>query len=713
MSRSMKKTSVHATVRGGSKREKNFRQGGRTLLAHCGQAFAAACLGFLLASPDPGWAQDSTPDGFEDLYEAIRKVALSKDVNGLGYNQAMRDQGNNDAQIFSKPRANAIERKTIAAYFWGITLVEMARTQDLILWQYTLAPNDLYTPSGINEGDSVVNPNVDVLYVQGFIDFQDPSLSESSRALVLTIPDTDPEDSGRGVFNVMQVLDAYTQVVGSYGTRGSPDEIDRGDDVTICLLPENIPTNKGADVLLSGPDYNDGIPVEFQDSIVAECKISTNQVWLIGRVAVDSQTQQSDSDYLTLRAEANSEFLNELSVENALNNFSYHYALTPLQDYPDLTPTKRDDPKEGSREAPDFDANNPLNHDFFNQDSANPNVAASASDVEEHPDAAPFWSSQDFFQYVGKSIVQNGVPGGDALLLSGFEDIGLSAENGYVAPDESTQSEMNQALVKAANFLGWIKDGNLPAPPEWAGNWNTSTDLGYYERTSSGWIKAAILAAVGLGANLGEDGVYPLMNEEWDEEGTVTSLNGANNYQLILDPRNDSESGVPPVMLDSTGQFPMGYWAVTVYDSDFRIVESSEEHPFYGGQVYSLGSTQLEVLRGENPVTSSAVTFYLQHNPPDDESKLRYWLPVPEDDFNVVLRVYAPDMNHFPIPYADGPQDAQGEVWPGVDEHGDLPPGFVVYAPPDLVSVPEPAHQGVYVLAVLGTLAAFRRVQQA
>ena len=710
----MLETSVNATVRGGFERERDFMQGFRTLLARCGPAFATACLGFLVAFPNPGWAQDT----YEDLCQNIWKAAaFSPERNGLGYNN---QPGIEDSDKITRPFfTSSIEQQTIAAYFWGIPLVEMRRTQQLILWLYDLEPNQLYTPKVLNEGDSVVNPNVDVLYIQGFIDFADPSLSEA--ALVLTIPDTDPEDSGRGVFNLMQVLDAYTQVVGSYGTRGLPDEIDRGEEVKICLLPEDIPTNMGADVLLYGPDYEDGIPIEFQDSIVAKCKVETNQAWLLGRVAVDGQTQtdKSGSDYLEKLEKDGSDFSKQLSIDNVWENFSYHYALTPLQDYMKISENPDEYfhtlTEQDLRKNDDFDPNIALNHDFFNQPrpeddpTFEPNVAASASDVEGHPDTAPFWSSQDFFRYLGESIEQNPVQSGDVTLLAGFHDIGLSVE-GYEAPDESTRTEMNEALVKAANFLGWIKDGNLPPPPPEAGFWSISTDVGLYDRTPDGWFTAAIVAAVGLGANIGEDGVYPLKDKTTDQ---LTPLNGANNYELKLDPENDFESGIPPVMLDPTGKFPLGYWAVTVYDSDLRIVEppATNINKFYGGNVYSLGSMQLEVLRGENPVTfpSSPVTFYLQHEEPHDRAKWPYWLPVPDDDFKLVLRIYAPDMDHFPIPYAKSLQADQGQVWPGVAEMD----GFIVYAPPDLDLVPEPASTGIFAIGVLGLLAASRRAQRA
>jgi hypothetical protein len=67
---------------------------------------------------------------------------------------------------------------------------------------------------------------------------------------------------------------------------------------------------------------------------------------------------------------------------------------------------------------------------------------------------------------------------------------------------------------------------------------------------------------------------------------------------------------------------------------------------FYGAPVYSLGSIQLENLRGEF-VPSEDVTFYFQQESPSLADERPYWLPVPNGPFEVILRIYAPDMTRF------------------------------------------------------------------
>jgi len=74
-------------------------------------------------------------------------------------------------------------------------------------------------------------------------------------------------------------------------------------------------------------------------------------------------------------------------------------------------------------------------------------------------------------------------------------------------------------------------------------------------------------------------------------------------------------------------------------------------------------------------VPSEDVTLYFQTELPSDE-ELPYWLPVPDGKFEVILRIYAPDMDYFPIPY-------------DCDDGEDDPDSACAnkYVPPDLVRV--------------------------
>ena len=200
--------------------------------------------------------------------------------------------------------------------------------------------------------------------------------------------------------------------------------------------------------------------------------------------------------------------------------------------------------------------------------------------------------------------------------------------------------------------------------------WTVPTDLGSYATNPNGWINAAVVAAVGLGANWPDDGIYPVT----DVDGDNIQLNGQKDYSLTF-PAGE----LPPIIKDSSDN-PLAYWSVTIYDENGNIFkDSAPENLFYGSQVYSLGSMQLDNLLGEDLVTT-AVTFYLQNDPPTDAARLPYWLPVPDEDFRVMMRVYYPDMAKFRV---SGDPLGVSSLGSGSE--------LERYSLPNVVNVPEPA----------------------
>ena len=96
---------------------------------------------------------------------------------------------------------------------------------------------------------------------------------------------------------------------------------------------------------------------------------------------------------------------------------------------------------------------------------------------------------------------------------------------------------------------------------------------------------------------------------------------------------------------------------------------------------------QTESSTAGDLTTTTAVTFYLQHDQPTDDDRLPYWLPVPDGHFQVLMRVYYPDTDGF-----DAPLDSPSH-----------------YPLPDVVkTIPEPA---TLLLALLALVAAPVRVR--
>ena len=90
-----------------------------------------------------------------------------------------------------------------------------------------------------------------------------------------------------------------------------------------------------------------------------------------------------------------------------------------------------------------------------------------------------------------------------------------------------------------------------------ANHWSMNTDtMGVY---GNYYLKRAIVAQFGLGANLPEDAIYPL--NLGDDTGRP--LDGANKYTLHFE-----KGATPPVN---------AFWSVTLYDPDgFQVANSAQ-----------------------------------------------------------------------------------------------------------------------------------------
>lgn len=138
--------------------------------------------------------------------------------------------------------------------------------------------------------------------------------------------------------------------------------------------------------------------------------------------------------------------------------------------------------------------------------------------------------------------------------------------------------------------------------------WMTIPSMGDY---GDQFLKRALIAYMGLGANINEDAACP--RTFTDDEGN--KLNGKHNYILHFD-----ESQMPPVE---------AFWSVTMYDRDFYLVPNEIDR--YAIADYTPGLEKNE---------DGSLDIYIRHCPPKNHKS--NWLPAPDGEFNLVLRMYQP-----------------------------------------------------------------------
>ena len=126
------------------------------------------------------------------------------------------------------------------------------------------------------------------------------------------------------------------------------------------------------------------------------------------------------------------------------------------------------------------------------------------------------------------------------------------------------------------------------------------------------YLKRALVAEVGLGANQPDDAIYPLNVGDTDGK----PLDGSSNYILHF-----SKDELPPV-----GAF----WSATMYDHEGYQVANAINR-------FAIGDR--DALKHN---ADGSLDIYIQHEKPA-EDKVPNWLPSPaKGTLGVTMRLYAP-----------------------------------------------------------------------
>jgi hypothetical protein len=125
------------------------------------------------------------------------------------------------------------------------------------------------------------------------------------------------------------------------------------------------------------------------------------------------------------------------------------------------------------------------------------------------------------------------------------------------------------------------------------------------------YMYRAIVARVGLGANLPDDAMYPRATT--DSQGQP--LTGKNSYTLRF-----AKGEMPPVN---------AFWSITAYNSK----QLFDPNPI---NRYAIGDR--DNLKFD---PDGSLTIYMSHDAPDPD-KAPNWLPVPTSSFSLAMRLYWP-----------------------------------------------------------------------
>ena len=212
-----------------------------------------------------------------------------------------------------------------------------------------------------------------------------------------------------------------------------------------------------------------------------------------------------------------------------------------------------------------------------------------------------------FFNRLNTLMKNNPPSAGDAEALGRFAAIGIAPgnvfdlsaldpaiargiEHGFISGRARIQSEAKQSHGRILN------------------GWQFMSNVGSY---GTNYLWRAVVAQVGLGANLPEDAVYPRATTDIDGHPLI----GANHYEVRF-----PKGQLPPV-----GAF----WSITLYNAKQFFAKNPINR-------FAIGDR--DKLRFND---DGSLTLYIQNASPGKEREAN-WLPSPKDAFNLIMRLYWP-----------------------------------------------------------------------
>jgi hypothetical protein len=212
-----------------------------------------------------------------------------------------------------------------------------------------------------------------------------------------------------------------------------------------------------------------------------------------------------------------------------------------------------------------------------------------------------------YFAYAAEALKVNPPHLTDQPIVARMRRIGIVPGQSFDIEKLSpaVKKGLESAPAAAQRLMAW----KLPTLARVANHWSMNTDtMGVY---GNYYLKRAIVAQQGLGANVPEDAIYPL--NLGDEAGAP--LDGANKYMIHFD-----KEDLPPVN---------AFWSITLYDSD----------GFQVGNV--LNRFAVSSWMPFKHAADGSLDIYFQNESPGKDLE-NNWLPAPKGPFNLTMRLYSP-----------------------------------------------------------------------
>ena len=211
-----------------------------------------------------------------------------------------------------------------------------------------------------------------------------------------------------------------------------------------------------------------------------------------------------------------------------------------------------------------------------------------------------------FFAYAAELLKLHPPHITDQPIIARLERVGFEVGKSFDLDkaDPAVKAGLESAPEAAQKLMQW----KIPTMARVANGWSMNTDtMGVY---GNYYLKRAMVAQVGLGANLPEDAIYPFNLAD----DTGKPLDGASNYTIHFD-----KGQTPPAD---------AFWSITLYDNDgFQVANPLNRFAVSSWMPFKL-----------NP--DGSLDLYFQNASPGADKDAN-WLPAPKGPFNLTMRIYA------------------------------------------------------------------------
>jgi hypothetical protein len=220
-------------------------------------------------------------------------------------------------------------------------------------------------------------------------------------------------------------------------------------------------------------------------------------------------------------------------------------------------------------------------------------------------------SGAAYFKLFAELLKANPPSAEDAPMVTRLAKIGI------VPGQDFDASKLEPAVVKGIDAAPkpaqekisiYLKEALVTGDAKLENGWLFFKNTGLY---GTGYRNRAMITWYGLGANRPQDAVYP--TSEGPE--LIKKYNGAHKYVMRI-----GKGEMPPVN---------GFWSLTMYDKDYFFVPNALNR-------YTV--SQRDKFKSN---ADGSIDLYIQKDSPGKD-KEQNWLPAPEGEFVLMMRLYWP-----------------------------------------------------------------------